>query len=83
MALAASAKTNKNDLSIANTKERALPDTSAVVKANTKFNAIRTSIPASVRNALDIQSGDTLVWKLDHDGKSVFAKVTKKGDKKE
>lgn len=61
----------------------ALPDISAVVKANSKkTEVVRTSIPASVRNALNIQAGDKLVWELSHDGVKVFVKVTK-GEKKE
>lgn len=58
-----------------------LADTSAVVKANTKFNVVRTSIPASVRNALDLHAGDSLVWEIQHDGVRVFVKVTKEAEK--
>lgn len=63
-----------------NTKQ-IVADTSAVVKANTKFNVVRTSIPASVRNSLDLRAGDSLVWEIQHDGVRVFVKVTK-GEKK-
>lgn len=62
----------------------AVPDTSAVVKANSKkTEVVRTSIPASVRNALNIKAGDSLEWEISHDGVRVFVKVTKKGGKQE
>lgn len=58
-------------------------DVSAVVKANSKKSeVVRTSIPASVRNALNLKAGDSLVWEISHDGVKVFVKVTK-GDKAE
>lgn len=67
-------------------KPRIIPDVvdvSAVVKANSKKSeVVRTSIPASVRNALNITAGDKLIWEISHDGVKVFVKVTK-GDKAE
>ena len=57
---------------------KVMVDYSAVVKANSKrTNVVRTSIPGSVRNVLDIKAGDTLAWEISHDGTRVFVKVTK------
>jgi hypothetical protein len=60
-----------------------LPRDTTMVSESERFgNGVRSGIPASVRNALNLKAGDSLIWEISHDGIKVFVKVTR-GDKKE
>ena len=41
-----------------------LPEITKVVKAHSKYNVLRSSIPAGVRAALELEEGDKLEWSI-------------------
>ena len=46
--------------------------------ATSKSKSLRTTIPVFVVQQIGLEDGDHLNWKLDKDGKTWLAKITKK-----
>ena len=57
--------------------QRNLAEITKVVKAHSKYKVLRSSLPAGVRAALELDEGDQLQWSIISKGNKIVVEVRK------
>lgn len=50
---------------------------STAILINKNKKSLKTTIPSLIRDMLEIQAGDKLIWKIDVENEKISAKITK------